>query len=78
MDNRFLTNYTEMTFLDELKANLSCCKAFYFSVSFIYVGKGHLTNMRNSGINGTYLFDVQMENTLPEYLQYDFGLNYGS
>ena len=24
--------------------------------------------------NGTYLFDIHMENELPEYLQYDFGL----
>lgn len=42
---------------------------------FTYVGKGKLTNPRKtSGVNGTYLFDIQMENMLPEYLQYDFGL----
>ena len=42
---------------------------------FTYVGKGKLTNPRKtSGGNGTYLFDIQMENMLPEYLQYDFGL----
>ena len=32
-------------------------------------------NPRNTeGGNGTYLFDIHMENALPEYLQYDFGL----
>jgi hypothetical protein len=42
---------------------------------FTYVGTGQLTNPRkNDGGNGTYLFDIQMENELPEYLQYDFGL----
>lgn len=42
---------------------------------FTYVGKGHLKNPRKSeGSNGTYLFDIHMENALPEYLQYDFGL----
>jgi hypothetical protein len=42
---------------------------------FTYVGKGTLTNARKTeGANGTYLFDVVMENELPSYLQYDFGL----
>jgi hypothetical protein len=42
---------------------------------FTYVGKGVLKNCRASDNgNGTYLFDVQMENQLPDYLQYDFGL----
>ncbi|MDF2988411.1 MAG: putative helicase [Eubacterium sp.] len=42
---------------------------------FTYVGTGQLTNPRkNDGGNRTYLFDIQMENELPEYLQYDFGL----
>ncbi|MBR2550681.1 MAG: DUF3427 domain-containing protein [Clostridiales bacterium] len=42
---------------------------------FTYVGKGNIQNPRktNSG-NGTYLFDIHMENSLPEDLQYDFGL----
>ena len=35
MKERFLTNYTEQTFLDHIKDNLRTCKAFYFSVSFI-------------------------------------------
>lgn len=35
MNNFFLTNYTEETFLDKIKNNLRTCKAFYFSVSFI-------------------------------------------
>ena len=42
---------------------------------FTYVGKGKLLNPRKmEGDNGTYLFDIHMENDLPEYLQYDFGL----
>ncbi len=42
---------------------------------FTYVGKGKLTNPRKTeNGNGTYLFDIHMENELPDYLQYDFGL----
>ena len=42
---------------------------------FTYVGKGQLQNPRKTdGANGTYLFDIHMENELPDYLQYDFGL----
>ena len=42
---------------------------------FTYVGKGELTNPRKTeGTNGTYLFDITMENEIPDYLQYDFGL----
>ena len=42
---------------------------------FTYVGKGKMSNPRKTdGANGTYLFDIHMENELPEYLQYDFGL----
>lgn len=42
---------------------------------FTYVGKGHLKNARKSDNgNGTYLFDIHMENELPDYLKYDFGL----
>ena len=42
---------------------------------FTYVGKGRLTNCRaTQNGNGTYLFDVIMENELPDYLQYDFGV----
>lgn len=49
---------------------------------FIYVGKGKLTNPREqikpdqvSGKNViTYIYDIVMENELPDYLQYDFGL----
>ena len=42
---------------------------------FTYVGKGKMLNPRKTdGDNGTYLFDIHMENELPEYLQYDFGL----
>ena len=35
MPNQFLTNYTEVTFLDKIKDNLCRCKSFAFSVSFI-------------------------------------------
>lgn len=43
---------------------------------FTYVGKGQLTNCRPmDNENGTYLFDIIMENELPDYLQYDFGLS---
>lgn len=49
---------------------------------FTYVGKGHLTNPRKQVSHDaqkkkdviTYLFDIPMENELPDYLQYDFGL----
>lgn len=35
MRDQFLTNYTEVTFLDKIKDDLKTCKAFCFSVSFI-------------------------------------------
>ena len=35
MKSRFLTNYTETTFLATIQANLRTCKKFCFSVSFI-------------------------------------------
>lgn len=35
MDSRFLTNYTETTFLSTIQTNLRKCKSFVFSVSFI-------------------------------------------
>lgn len=35
MQSRFLTNYTETSFLATVQANLRMCKEFYFSVSFI-------------------------------------------
>lgn len=35
MANQFLTNYTDVTFLDKVKDNLRHCTAFHFSVSFI-------------------------------------------
>ena len=46
------------------------------TLPFTYVGKGHLQNPRKTeGANGTYLFDIHMENELPDYLQYDYGVN---
>lgn len=52
------------------------------TLPFIYVGTGKLTNPRKQvkfdSRKGkeviTYLFDIPMENELPDYLQYDFGL----
>lgn len=35
MSNTFLTNYTELTFLEKIKQNLRRCQSFDFSVSFI-------------------------------------------
>ena len=35
MRNQFLTNYTEITFLEKVKDNLRHCRSFSFSVSFI-------------------------------------------
>ena len=35
MKSRFLTNYTETSFLATIQANLRTCVAFYFTVSFI-------------------------------------------
>ncbi len=35
MNGQFLTNYSEMTFLEKLKDNLRRCACFSFSVSFI-------------------------------------------
>ncbi len=43
---------------------------------FTFVGVGKLTNPRKTdNPKGTLLFDIKMENELPDYLQYDFGLN---
>ncbi|MGI6510198.1 MAG: DUF3427 domain-containing protein [Erysipelotrichaceae bacterium] len=51
------------------------------SLPFTYVGSGTLTNPRkqepfeNQTKKGiTYLFDINISNELPDYLQYDFGL----
>ena len=35
VSNQFLTNYTDITFLEKIKDNLRKCTAFHFSVSFI-------------------------------------------
>ena len=51
------------------------------TMPFIYVGTGRLSNPRkqvrteeNGKENVTYLFDIPMDQGLPDYLQYDFGL----
>ncbi len=49
---------------------------------FIYVGDGHFQNERyqekndqpSGKTNHTYLYDISMDQELPEYLQYDFGI----
>jgi len=43
---------------------------------FTYVGKGNMTNPRKTdNPKGTLLFDITMDDELPDYLQYDFGLS---
>ena len=47
------------------------------TLPFTYVGKGHLDNPRktqNKENKRTFIFDIHMEEELPDYLQYDFGL----
>lgn len=51
------------------------------TLPFTYVGEGSFSNERrqenidNDGkINITYLYDIPMKNSLPDYLQYDFGI----
>ena len=47
------------------------------TLPFTYVGKGHLANPRqsqNEERKRTFIFDIHMEEELPDYLQYDFGL----
>ena len=49
---------------------------------FIYVGEGYFSNERKQEKidtttgkeNTTYLYDIPMNEELPDYLQYDFGL----
>jgi len=42
---------------------------------FTFVGTGVLTNPRKTdNIKGSLLFDIHMDDELPDYLQYDFGL----
>ena len=44
---------------------------------FTYVGKGHLDNPRKSknvDSKRSFIYDIRMENELPDYLQYDFGV----
>ena len=45
------------------------------TLPFTYVGTGELTNPRQTdNKKGSLLFDIMMDNELPDYLQYDFGL----
>ena len=48
------------------------------TLPFTYVGRGHLDNPRktqNKENKRTFIFDIHMDNELPDYLQYDFGLS---
>lgn len=74
----------------EKQMNSECAYLFIRKVSaengivlpFIYVGKGKMTNQRKQvkfdKAKGkdvvTYLYDIVMDEELPDYLQYDFGL----
>ena len=74
----------------EKQMNSECVYLFIRKVSsengivlpFTYVGKGKMTNQRRVVKYDetkkrdvvTYLYDIVMENELPDYLQYDFGL----
>lgn len=45
------------------------------TLPFTYVGTGHLLNPRTTdNPRGSLLFDIHMEESLPDYLQYDFDL----
>lgn len=45
------------------------------TMPFTYVGEGKMTNPRKTdNPKGSLLFDIEMDNELPEYLQYDFGV----
>ena len=41
---------------------------------FTYVGTGEFSNERKQSENNTYLYDINMSEELPDYLQYDFGV----
>ncbi len=45
-----------------------------FTLPFTYIGRGVMDNPRAQEKNGTWLFDIKMDNELPDYLRYDFGL----
>lgn len=68
---------------EERLTNSKCAYLFIRKVAdehgitlpFTYVGKGIMTNPRVLPKDKrTVLFDIHMENELPDYLQYDFGL----
>lgn len=44
------------------------------TLPFTYVGKGKLENPRETNMNGTYLFDIKMENEVIEEIKYDFSI----
>ena len=71
-----VTNQQEL--INSEKAFLFIRKVQYENgivLPFTFVGTGNLTNPRVSdNPKGTLLFDIMMDEELPDYLQYDFGL----
>ncbi len=81
------TEYSKLKRISETKGKVflfirKVSSEYGITMPFIYVGEGLLQNARkqtkwNEGKKQnetTYLFDIPMENELPDYLQYDFGL----
>lgn len=69
----------QQVLIDSKRANLFIRKVESENglvLPFTFVGTGKLTNPRKTeNVGGTLLFDIQMEESLPDYLQYDFGLS---
>lgn len=79
MKSRFLTNYTENTFLSTIQANLRECKSFCFSVSFIK--KAGLILLANDikaaierGVNGRIITSTYQNFTDVESLNFFYRL----
>lgn len=82
MKSRFLTNYTETSFLATIQANLRTCKSFCFSVSFIK--KAGLVLLANDiksaierGANGKLITSTYQNFTDVESLNFFFKLAIG-
>lgn len=44
------------------------------NMPFVYIGKGSLTNPVASTTNTTVLFDIELDNEIPEIYKYEFGI----
>lgn len=82
MNSRFLTNYTDTTFLATIQANLRTCKEFQFSVSFIK--KAGLVLLQNDiqsalerGAKGKLITSTYQNFTDVESLQFFLKLDLG-